>query len=229
MNKDLLESTSEETKRDHQLEYHLARLRFGLLDLHLRDAIKEGDGQRLFNTMPYLLLIFNAYKRTKYSYVTLLHLVKVLVLLPEGIAREVVSDRFFNRKGGLGNNIPMDLRMEHMVRLLKTSLKQLGANISEQGAQRIAQSLNHVENILQNASNDCKVQEPSGRHSSKPLHEKVKQTVNDLNAEECFTEIPDREYKSFPGFDRNIFSQVNFGKCLQWIKDRLKRWEAIYE
>ena len=169
------------------------------------------------------------FKRTKYSYVILLHLVKAIAVLPSGKANELLCERFFNRKGGAGNNIPMDLRMEHMVRLLKCALKQLGANISENGAQRIAQSLGHIENLLENASSDCCVKKPSGHHSSKPLQETVMQIVKDLISEESFKEIPGREHQSFKKFHSDILNTLNSPKYFIWINRLLKLWQAIYE
>ena len=54
------------------------------------------------------------------------------------MAFELIHNRFFNATGKAGDNIPLDLRMEHLNKLLKTALKQLGANVTEVGAQRIA-------------------------------------------------------------------------------------------
>lgn len=217
------------TEEDNKFNYHVARLRFGLLDLNLRDSIKEGDGERLFLTLPLLLLFFHVYKRTKYSYVILLHLTKAMSTMSAGQAHELIWNRFFNKKGGAGHNIPLDLRMEHMVRLLKSSLKQLGANINEGGAQRIAQSLGHLEDLLQNASNDCQCKDPSGHHSKKPLQQSVLQIAKDLVSEECFEEIPGRQHKTFPKFKMNVLSPLNFTKYFSWISRLSKIWGAIYE
>ncbi len=41
---------------------------------------------------------------------------------------ELLWSRFINYRGILGHNIPNDLHMEHLNRLIKTSLKGLGAN-----------------------------------------------------------------------------------------------------
>ena len=114
-------------KQDYVYNYHTTRQRLGLIHLYIIDAIHEGDGQQLFAILPYILLLFHLYKRTKYAYVMLLHLVKTIALLPSGLANELVHDRFWNTKGGAGNNNPLDYCMEHMVGLFKLSLKQLGA------------------------------------------------------------------------------------------------------
>ena len=135
---------------------------------------------------------------------SLLHLVKVHTLLAKGIAHELVNERFWNSSGGRGKNIPLHLRMEHMVRLLKLSLKQYGANVGPVGAQRIAQSLGHVEEMLQNIDVDTNVDRGSGHHSSKHLLEVVLHFANDLNSVHAFEFVQGRSHSSFPKFSKNL-------------------------
>ena len=103
------DKNTKEQEEDCVMNYHVTRLRFGLLDLFVRDAIQEGNGDHLLLSLPYLLMLFHHYKRTKYAYVLLLHLVKVYALLPESISHELIYCRFWNTKGGAGSNIPLDL------------------------------------------------------------------------------------------------------------------------
>ena len=230
----LMEEHPENQQQDSQGQedfirnYHIARLRFGLVDLDLRDAIKEGDGARLLVTLSYLLILFHLHKRTKYACVTLLHLVKAFALLPESLANELVHDRFWNTKGGAGNNIPLDLRMEHMVRLFKLSLKQLGANIDSPGAQRIAQSLGHVEELINNIDNDVQITRRSGYHTSKHLRETVQSITKDLTDVGAFENQPGREYPSFKGFQKNITSKLDFFEYYGWMDRLFKIWTVMY-
>ena len=64
---------------------------FGLAIIAFGDAVKEGDGQRLFDIYKLLLLIYKAYGHTKYAYVTLLHLAKICAILPECEAQTEVG------------------------------------------------------------------------------------------------------------------------------------------
>jgi hypothetical protein len=76
----------------------------GLVLLSLEDAVKEGDGQRLFE------IYKNIKRNTKYAYVTLLYLVKICALFSEYEAQRLKWNRFFNNHGGKGKNIPLDLK-----------------------------------------------------------------------------------------------------------------------
>jgi hypothetical protein len=50
-------------------------------------------------------------------------------------------NRFYNKHGGKGKNIPLDLRMEQLNKIIKTLWKGLGANLTESNAQRLAKIL----------------------------------------------------------------------------------------
>ena len=225
----MLPESKNTKKDDHLLNYHTSRLKFGLLHLYIRDAIQEGDGQRLLLILPYILLFFHLYKRTKYAYVILLHLVKVYAILPSGLAHELVYERFWNSKGGKGKNIPLDLRMEHMVRLFKLSLKQLGANVNPTGAQRLAQSLGHIEHLLKNVDIDSAVKAGSGHHSSKNLEEVVIQIAKDLKEIDAFRFTEGRCHPTFPAFPQNVLEKLDLTEYYSWVSRLLKVWKAIYE
>lgn len=146
---------SESQEKDHKRNYHFARLAYGLLVLHLDDALREGDAGTLLDFLKVALQLLHCHHRVKYAYVVLLFLAKIYAILPKGIALEVLHNRVFNSLGKAGGNIPLDLRMEHLNKLLKLALKQLGVNVTETGAQRIAKSLEAVEDILVNVDRDC--------------------------------------------------------------------------
>ena len=52
-----------------------------------------------------------------------------------------------NSRGGGGNNIPMDLHMEHLNRLLKDMIIGIGANISESAIVQSSKSLNGIKTV----------------------------------------------------------------------------------
>ena len=97
---------------------------FGLLIRGFEAAVKERDGQRLFETYKLLLLIYKSQKHPKY--VTLHYLIKVCAILPEFEAERIKWNRVVNLHGGRACNIPLDLRKEHQDKLLKILSKGLG-------------------------------------------------------------------------------------------------------
>lgn len=72
---------------------------------------------------------------------------------------EFVWDRFANCKGGHGNNIPCDLYNEHVNRIVKEMINDMGSNLTEQAVERAARSVSVIssvaeefDNVSQNAS-----------------------------------------------------------------------------
>lgn len=127
----------------------------------LTDAVKKGDPRRLLQSIKIALLFLFTYGRVKYAYLVLLFLAKLHAILPTGMAFEFIHNRFFNVTGKAGGNIPLDLRMEHLSKLLKIALKQLGANVSEAAAQRIAGVLTGLQLLISNVDRDCNLNKSS--------------------------------------------------------------------
>ena len=132
---------SEEETSDYKRNYHTARMTFGLFIMLFTDAVKEGDPRILLHSIKIALLFLFTYGRVRYAYVVLLFLATFYAILSPGMGFELIHNRFFNALGKIRGNIPLDLRMEHLNKLLKTALKQLGANVCESAEQRIARAL----------------------------------------------------------------------------------------
>ena len=97
----------EERQEDYKFNYHSAKLTFGLVLLEFNDAIKEGDGARLFELYKLALLLYKTYGHYKYAYAVLLYLVKCTAILPPSQALRLKWNRFFNGSGLPGRNIPL--------------------------------------------------------------------------------------------------------------------------
>ena len=192
------------------------------------DAVKEGDSASLLKFLKVALLILHRYNRVKYAYVVLLFLAKVHAILSERLAFEVLQNRYYNSSGKAGGNIPLDLRMEHLNKLLKLALKQLASNISEAAAQRIAKSLSVLEDILSMVDADCNVKSRSGFHSSNHLDETVVTITRDLHEKKVFSVQPGREYQSFKGFKRNLLTKLDYREFYSWASILFKVWQTMY-
>lgn len=65
-----------EVKQDYHNNYHVAKLTFGLILMFFRDVIREGDGDRFFDTYKVALLLYDTHGHYKYASALLLHLGK---------------------------------------------------------------------------------------------------------------------------------------------------------
>ncbi|CAB4011927.1 hypothetical protein AC249_AIPGENE16794, partial [Paramuricea clavata] len=61
---------------DYVYNYHRGKLAYGLILFEFNDAVKEGDGDRLFDVYKMALLLYKVGGHYKYAYVVMLYLVK---------------------------------------------------------------------------------------------------------------------------------------------------------
>ena len=115
--------------------YHSAKFAFGFILFEFSDAIKEGDGHRLFNLYKLALLIYKCNGHFKYAYIVVLYLVKCIAILSKFQAFRLKWNRFFNRSGGKGKNILLDLEKELQNKDLQVTWVALGPNIDENNAE----------------------------------------------------------------------------------------------
>lgn len=150
------EPSTEKESDDYLSNYHNAKLLYGLVLMEFNDCIKEGDGERLCELYKLCLLLYKSSGHTKYSYIILHHLVKLTGMSSPFEAHRLKWNRFFNKHGGNGRNIPMDLRKEQLNKVLKTLWRSLGSNINESSASRVANTLELMEQIMDKIDQDCK-------------------------------------------------------------------------
>ena len=91
----------------------------GLLYKEFEDAVRERDGQRVFRCWKYLLLVFKATNRKNYSIKAFTLLAQQKFILSPRLSHQLLWSRFVNTSGKEGSNVPCDLHMEHLNRVLK--------------------------------------------------------------------------------------------------------------
>jgi serine palmitoyltransferase len=220
-------SNEEEDPKDHIYNYACVRLSLGLLIRNFEDAVKEGDGARKIRCLKFMMLIFKAHNHGKYAYAALQLQAQVKCLLPPEIAHLLVWNRCVNNKGGAGKNIPLDLRMEHIVRLLKDLLSNMGPNLTEKAALRCSRAVNPVEKILESIDAELDIRLPSGKHTAARTEKDFQLLVHQLHKEgKVFAFLPEgnRQYISFPNFKRNILGKFNYMLLNKWINIHKKQW-----
>ena len=108
--------------------YALKAMSLGLLYTEFVDATREGDGSRIIRCWKYLFIIFRENGRTNYALEAFVMLAQYRFLLSPRQALQLAQSRFINVHGVPRRNISCDIHMEHLDRILKTSITTLGAN-----------------------------------------------------------------------------------------------------
>jgi len=219
-----------EDKQDFRYNYHIAKLTFGLILMDFRDAVKEGDGDRLFDIYKVALLLYKTHGHYKYAYAILLHLVKCISLLPKQQALSCKWNRFYNGSGGKGTNISLDYKKELQHSGLKSMWRQLGPNLNEASAERIAGTLETVDLIYESIDRDCIKVEKHGHRTSSKDEDAVKQIVDDLITCQAFKKVNGRDsYPSFPEFKRSLMHGLDYRDLHNWMQEHITLWGSIYQ
>lgn len=212
---------------DHLYNYHRGKLAFGLLLLEFEDAIKEGDGDRVLNVYKLALLFYKSHGHNKYAYVTLLYLVKEKAALTEYQAKSMKHNRFYNKYGGSGRNIPLDLKMEQLNKVLKSLWRGLGPNLNESNAARVANALEGLEMIIDSVDKDCSLSGRKGYRSKGKSDESVKVIVNDLMEKRVFNyTVPREGHPTFPHFKSSLLEGLDYRDLHDWMTDLIKKWQV---
>lgn len=78
-----------------------------------------------------MLLYFRSANHHKYV-LEVVHLIaNVKALLHPQLVQQMMWSRVVNTRGGAGNNVPLDLHMQHLNRHVKDFIIGLGAKVSE--------------------------------------------------------------------------------------------------
>ena len=128
----------------------------------------------------FALLVEYNYKYSKYAYLLLHFFAKVLAVLSKEEAKHLLANRFFNSEGRKGGNKPLDLQMEHLNFSLKMVLKSLLGNVTKRSAQRVARSLETLDEIMDGIRKDLDQKKLSGHHGTKDPEQAVKIILTDL-------------------------------------------------
>ena len=212
-------SDTDDTAIDGVREYACETLSLGLLYFEFRDAIKEGDGDRVMRIWKYLLLLFKASKRTNYSIEALTLLSQYHLILPHRLAEQLKWSRFVNIHGTVGHNISCDLHMEHLNREVKTAIKSLGANKSKKAIIRTGKAIGVLSKMLSKYDQEKNITLDNGKHTAASAKKDLTKIMKQLRTSRVFEFIPERRHKSFKKLKRNLIKAIKEGELKEWILD----------
>ena len=205
---------------DNVYEYNKHLLSIGCFYMEFKDAIREGDGKRVLCCWRYMLPLFRFTQHKNYCIEAFNLLCQYSFRLPPRQAEELIWSRFINTHGVPGRNIPLDLHLEHLNRLCKTSIAHLGPNKMEEGIVRCSNILGTIQAVLDIFDNDNDVLSPSGSYHRASFKKDLQTLVKELHKLEAFKVIPGRKYKTFPNPVNRLHSKP-MEDMISWIKDHL--------
>jgi len=209
---------------DGVLNYASAVLNDGLLLLEVRDAIHEGDGPRLLRCWKLMMMYWRHGGHTKYALETLHLLGAIQATATPRVAHELMWCRFVNNRGGAGNNLPVDLYMEHLNRTLKDYLSNVGANISESSIVRTSESLHALLQISTQFDHSSGIDPVTLHHTRQEYGKDLELILKELVVNSrVFDYVPGRYHQSFKTIKPHITSHIDTNKLMRWIQNHVRK------
>ena len=176
---------------------------YGSLVMEFRDAWAEGDGDRMLRCWKLFMPHFKTSGSSKYALEALRLQFQTSIVLSPNLAHQVRWNRFVNVKGGIGRNIPCDLFNEHMNKLIKNIIINMGSNLTEDSLQRAARSVSSLSLISERFDEESNVPCITSAHSAQAHHTSQIQEAQVLPkpATEPITQVG-YEKKRSPGLKR---------------------------
>lgn len=206
---------------DSVQDYAIQLLSLGCFYLEYADAIREGDGDRVLRCWRYLLPIFKSSGRTNYSIEALSFLHQYQYLLTPRQSAELLWNRFVNVHGVRGRNIPCDLHLEHLNRVCKNAISDLGVNKTEKAIKRVGNVLGTLYPVLQQFDSDNHIRGTSGTHRMPSSERDRDRIIHELQQSNVFSSIPSRtHHQSFPK-PRHVLHDYDYEKIHKWIIEHI--------
>lgn len=158
--------------------------------------------------------------------VILLYLAKLEAILSKSDAHDLKWNRTFNKHGLPGINIPVDLQTEQYNHEVKSMWNSLGANINEDSAVRVANTVEPMEVIQDSIRRDLRLLDIRGYRSPGNPEVAVLQVIKDLVQIDAFKQER-TSILSFPEFSSNLLKSLYYRNLHTWMNELLTTWEPI--
>lgn len=211
---------SQQEVDDSVFEYATDLLSLGMLYLEFRDAVKEGDGNRVMRCWKYFLPLFKVSGKKNYSIEALQTIFNYKFVMSDMHALQWLYSRFVNTQGLPGCNIPADEHLEHLNRICKDSIAHLGANKSKECIQRVGKCVGVISKLSENFDNEMGISKLSGKHSVASAKKDLDTVVKELVGKTVLTQTRGRKHSVC--CKKSIFKKVSKLDMKDWVKKHTK-------
>lgn len=219
-----LENDQNENTDDKVYNYTRVLCHYGALVAEIRDAWAEGDGERIVRCWRLFMPHFKAAGCTKYALEALRLQIQLETLSPN-LAHQVKWHRFVNTRGGLGMNIPCDLYNEHVNKLVKTIIQNMGSNLTEKALQRAVRCVTPLNAICKQFDTESQVPHTTSAHSTKSDAQDIEKVASlVLRLKLAAQQSGPRNHKSFPTMNINPLDKWDKKTTRTWIEGKKREY-----
>ena len=213
----------EEHISDAVYNYSRVLCHYGALVTEFRDALTEGDGERVMRCWRLFMPHFKTAGCTKYALEALRLHIQLKTLSPN-LAHQVKWHRFVNTRGGLGRNIPCDLHNEQVNKVVKMIIQNMGPNLTEQALQRAVRCVSPLLEICKGFDTSSQVPIITSAHSTRSDAADIGKVVSIVLRQKLLTKLVMRKHHSFPKMKHNPLDRWNRETTKTWIREKIKEY-----
>ncbi|KAL5517605.1 hypothetical protein EMCRGX_G003187 [Ephydatia muelleri] len=159
----------------------------------------------------------------------LLEQLAMSVRIAEPLALDLRTNwgKFVNTHGGKGCNLPCDLHNEHVNRLYKQLVANVGANFTESASTRAARAVSSLERLALGFERQTGIH-PKTTAQSRKSDVKDVQIVVEVVLKARILEVIDKRCQSkFLNFFPNPLDRIDRDKMMKWIEKKAKQQSNI--
>ena len=211
---------------DSVYAYAIDFLTMGLLWHGFHDSIRHGDGDRIVIYWKFLMVLFKEEGHFNYAKEGFGLVAQSLLLSPRKAA-ELKWCRTVNTHGRVGQNIPVDLHMEHLNANLKSMLHHLGSNITPDSVLRASRALGAVRTVCANFEDILDISHGTDFHLKPSFEKDLLRITDELESAQVFKQKENRQYQSFKRHKPRM-SSVDWEKVTKWAKEQILKYHHTY-
>ena len=208
---------------DHVYGYARVLCHLTSLVMLFVDAWKEGDGVRVLRLWKIMMLHFHSERKTKYA-LEALRLQFQLATLQPYLSHQLTWGRFINTHGGQGRNLPCDLHNEHINKLFKDIISNMGPNFTKAASTWAARAVSSLHRISMAFDKQTGIHPEATAHNTRSDEKDVKIVVDVLQKSEVLNVIVNRSHRMFPKFSPDPLHKLNREHMIKWIKRKAKEY-----
>lgn len=206
----------EDASPDIVYNYSNILVELGLVFLELCDIVKNPNRNRFITCMKYLMIIMKGHNnKSKYALEILRLLCQQFALLSERAASEAVYGLFVNTGKTI---IPVDLQMEHLVKLTKGHLRAMCSNVTDASLVKRSSTFFGMNEISEVFDKETSVLTRAQKHKRVSSKDDETRIICDLNSVKPFTKVPGRKAAFFKKQPRNPLTKLNVIDFINWIR-----------
>ena len=125
-----------------------------------------------------------------------------------------------NIKSGIGRNIPCDLYNEHMNKLIKFIITNMGSNLTESSLQHAVRSVATLEAICQKFDKESCVPYGTSAHSTISDDNDVRKVISILLTQKILIPTNGRNHRAFSGIHLNPLHKWDVKLTKEWMEKK---------